>query len=536
MANAEILFYSCYKRLNSTAIPKYDDDWLFTLQGDFKMPYDVLHPVVIVEDPATTATHYGTTFSVGTAPNYAFIRKYPYTSETPYRAYWITDIVWVSEKLVEVHFSVDVLGSYQSRIFTSEQYVLRSSKKQDGQINDAQYPMYSRESSAGVDIGTSVPWHMATPWLANGIFVVGIVNDDANAYGGVSYYMFDCMSYNELRKQLLSTVSWTNMQFTDIEQSLYKSLFNPMQYIYSVMWFPMGVIDSLWNDTSNILQHTLHFGWWDNITIDDPGGLVDIGFKPLLACYDSGSFNLSARHHTYSTTRGEYLNCPPWFNRVLYMPPFDSIELNTAGISTGADYPVVYWRVDFITGEGSVRVQSNAQSGTVIGAKSCQLGVPMVIAQATQDMIGAVGGLTQTGAGIGMLAAGAAMSISGGSGGGAMQAGFSNAMSGAQTLANSIMPQITTEGMQASIGAFGMQCLDVIISKFPPDEDNDRFGRPYCKKIKLNTLSTGAPYGYVVCANAQVEWDGILLEEKQAIMNYLNTGVFLEQYPPTLSP
>ena len=535
MATAEIEFYTVYKRRNSTAGPRYPDEWAFTLQGDFKAPFDILRPVVVVENPDPTTTHWGRSFKIGTPPNYAIIQQIPHVGETQIRAYWISNIIWISDTLVEVHMECDVLATYQGNILNSTQYVLRSSARSDGRIMDDFYPTYGPESSSGVSLNNTIPWHQTTPWLAAGKFVVGIVNDDANAFGGVSYYLFDCISYNYLRKLLLSDVSWTNMQFSDIETSLYKSLFNPMQYIYSVMWFPDGVINTLWTDASNALQHTLHLGWWDDLDISDPQGQSTLGFKFLYNAYDAGTINLSARHHAYATTRGNYLNCPPYFNRILYLPPFDAIQLDTAALYADTDYPVLEWRVDFITGEATIRVKSHAQSDVIVGTGRCQMGVPMLIAQTTQDIIGAFGGVTQLGAGVGMLAAGASMAINGGSGGGAMQTGFSNAITGAKTLTQSIMPQLVSEGMQSSISAFGMDCLDVIVTKFPSPDDNDRFGRPLCQVYKLNELrrNIGDPYGYVLCKNASTPWIGLLSEERTAIENFLNTGVFLETYAAT---
>lgn len=530
-----INFYGMYKPENSTARPAAEDR-LFTLTGEFKQPFDIARPVVIVQDPDPSDTVYGSTFKNGAPPNYAQINHDGSYGGT-YGYFWIDEIIWVSDGLVELHMHEDVLATWYSLIRDSEQYVVRSDYSYDGRLLDNLYPTFSAESSSGVDIGSSVPWHQATPWLANGIFVVGLVNDDINAFGGVSYYMFDCVSYNYLRKVLLSNTSWTNMSFDQIEMSLYKSLFNPLQYIYSVTWFPLELIKDLWNDAGNALQHTLHFGWWDDIDISDPLGQSVLGFKPLYNAYNAGSFNLSARHHAYASTRGNYLNCPPFFNRILYMPPFDSIQLDTAALYSDTDYPVVNWRVDFITGEGTVRVMSNAQSGVVIGTGSAQLGIPMLIAQSSQDMIGSIGGVTQLGAGIGMLAAGASMALGGGSGGGAMQAGFGSAINGAQTLAQSIMPSLVSEGMQSSIGVFGMQCLDVIVTKFPPDDDPARFGRPCHKKVVLKTLTPVEHSStFIQCQNPWFKVSGCRIPERHEIESWLARGIILEQYHPAPTP
>ena len=528
MASAQIKFYGMHKARNSTAIPKDPDDWLFTLEGDFKTPYNVLQPVVVVENPSRTTTHYGTDF-VADPPNYASIDLYPHSAEVAVRYYWISHIVWISNTLVEVDMEIDVLATWADFIKASTQFVNRASTVYDDRLLDSRYPTFSPESASGVDIGNSVPWHMSTPWLGTGYFVVGIINDDNNAFGSVSYYMFDCLSWNYLRNKLMSTTTWTNMSFDQISESLYKSLFNPLQYIQSVVWFPPGVISTIFNDATVPLQHSLRFGWW-SVDLSDPD--ISIGYKPLYHSYDAGSFDLSVRHHSESTTRGLYLNCPPFFNRILYMPPFDAIELDTSALYQATDYPVVNWYVDYLTGKASVRVMSHNQSGVIVGTGSSQLGVPMTVAQATQDMIGAIGGTFQAATGGVMAVGGVAQAFSGGkaaaSAGNTVKGGFTNLISGAQTLADSIIPSITSEGVGNSIMTFGMPCLDLIIVKYASTPDADRFGRPYCRSVKLSTIGTG----FVQCNDAHVEWSGPMLDEIRQIESYLDTGIYLETYPP----
>ncbi len=535
-----INFYGMYKPENSTARPVAEDR-LFTLTGEFKQPFDISRPVVIVEDPDPSTTVYGSTFTIGSPPNYAQINHDAGQYGGSFGYFWIDQIVWVSDKLVEVHMREDVLATWYTLIRDTTQYVVRSDYNYDGRILDTLYPTFSAESSSGVDIGNNVPWHQATPWLANGIFVVGLVNDDMNAFGGVSYYMFDCASYNYLRKVLLSNVSWTNMSFDQIEMSLYKSLFNPLQYIYGVTWFPNGVISDLWNDVSNTLQHTLHFGWWDTITIADPQGQATLGFKPLYNAYNAGTITLSARHHAYASTRGNYLNCPPFFNRMLYMPPFDSIQLDTSALYGDTDYPEVKWRVDFITGDASIRVESHNQSGVVVGSGTCKMGVPMLIAQSTQDMIGVIGGAAQAATGGVMAVGGVVQAFGGGAGaanaGNTVKGGFQNMIAGAHTLGDSIVPQLVTENVQSSLSAFGMQCLDVIVTKFPPDDDPDRFGRPCHKLVKLSTLTPNAhPHTFIQCLDPHIKTAGCRIPERREIEQWMAAGFYLEDFHPAPTP
>ena len=512
---ATFRFYSIAKRTNSTSEPKegtgvYPDygEFVCELTGEFRQPFDFLNPVVVFNE-LTDAT-WGATFE-NDPPNYA-IWIPSHLAESVYRGYWVTDIIWIADGLAELHFKEDVLGTFRPSIFNSTQYVVRASADLNGNIADSWYPVETVEYSYVNDISSSIPWYMATPSLSSGYYIVGIINDDDNAYGAVAYYLFPQQAFEALRHELLSDVTWTNMSFTEVSQELYQSLFNPMQYIVSCKWFPFAP-----DLTGQTGQGYVDIGWWHNISL---GLSVCYKLQDFIVTNAASPLALSIDNHPQATARGAYLQSPPFRRRTLFIEPFGSIPIDTALLTNPLQSPsLIYW-VDFITGKAKIRVLNYL--GAVIGEAEAMLGIDISIAQSTQDIMGVIG------SGMGALTgiAGSVVGIAGGNVAGGVVSGISSAANGIMSAIQSAMPSVSAAGTNGSILAFGVPMKDITYYNNAADADNDDFGRPLCKSVKLSTLAPG----FVKCMNPHMSGDLMNLTERNEIERLLAEGIYLERW------
>lgn len=493
-----INLYQMSKKANSTATPAgMSLNPLIALSGEFRQPLDIMHPVVVVED---TAVGGSSVFTRGNPVNYAQI--YTGVSDRN-RLYWIENLVWISEKLVELHLSEDVLGTWAAEIKGTSQYVLRSASNKNLDIVDTMYAIETRVDQQVDNISTSVPWYQASPSLANGYYVVGIINSESGAYGAVSYYLFPAASFDDLRVKMMTTAAWTHMQYTEIEEALYKSLFNPMQYIVSCKWYPWfpSIPLSFWN--------YVKIGWWPVYLTS--GNKV----YPLNTFTYSGSFTINANNHP-QLSRGNYLNTPPFRKRTLYIEPFGAIDLDTTLIKNSLDTPEIEYYVDFITGKAKLRVLNYL--GTVVTEAEAMLGVDINIAQMTQDIVGAAssavgaaGSAVTAGLALGMGQPGMAVS------------GLANTITGIGNAASAFVPHVSSLGSNGSIMGFSVDMLDVTYYTYVADADNTDLGSPLCETKTLSSLS-----GFTMCHNAHIAFGGCTFSERSAIERQLDTGVFID--------
>lgn len=472
-----------------------------TITGTFRAPYDILSPVVRIENNATMA------FTTD-PPNYC---KIDGGAEQVTRYYWIDKFIWITDTILDLYLTEDYLATWRSAIQASSQYVVRAASTWNGELQDALYPNESSQSIITETLTqTQIPWYNPNGWnFEDGWFVIGINNSDDDAIGSVSYYALNNIAFQSLRNALFSSTSYTNMSFSEIEEPLYKSLFNPMQYIVSCKWFPIRP------DITGATNVTfLNIGWFPAPAFAKQGSYA----YRLAEFTRSGHFSLTLQKHPSAATRGAYLNTAPWYRRTLYIPPFGSIELDTAKMALATMYPTVYWWIDFISGEVRIRVTSPLNDDAILADSVAMLGMDVGLAQQTQNLLGAAGGALSAGISAGSGLAGLLM------GSGSMfVSGLAGAASGIANAVASFAPDVQALAGHPSIISGDIAPVDQVTLTFPANDDLADRGRPLCEVRTLNTLQ-----GYVLCANAHMAVSNMLGDERRAIESALNSGIYLE--------
>ena len=487
---ATINLYNFQKRQNSTKQPTGTG---LTKTGEFNTPLDVLHPSITVQDPGSI---------ISSGYNYAYITSLG-------RYYWIDRITALSASLCQLDMSVDVLASYKTDIGSSSHYILRCASFSNGDVADYLYPLESSKHCE-TDSISSIPWYQAGGYnLSDGWYIIGINNADSGAVGSTSFYALNEAAFQELRYNLFSSTTWTQMQFSQIEPQLYKSLFNPMQYIVSCMWFPVKP-----DTTGTTTVSQLSMGFFDA----DPFTNVASECFKMNGMTLHGSFDLAEHTHPLASTRGRYLNKTPFLTRTLYIPVVGSIELDTGKIIGTSALPTIYWHIDFISGEARIQVICNQNDGALVGEGCGQLGINVSLAQQTQDIVG-------FGAGIATAFSGGMSGIFGllTGNGSEVGNGIASAASGIASAASALAPNVSSLPGNASLICGDILPLDVTSYVFPVNDDNTDRGRPYCEIAQISTMS-----GYIMCGDANISFSKALRPEQDMIINYLNGGFFYE--------
>ena len=297
------------------------------------------------------------------------------------RYYFVRSWSWVLGRW-ECALEVDVLASFKTEVGNTNAFILRAASQYDPDIVDTRYPCTMEEAGALQEqqtFGVTSAWNtdIKNASITQGFYVISVVNDDSSAIGGVSYYAFSAYAMAELMNKLFSAPTWMNITDANISQDMQKMLFNPMQYITSCMWIPVGLNVS---GLSSIT--TLPLGWW-SLTLTT-------GFYRLNVanCAIEKSFVCSLLYHPqYNASKRRWLQLSPYTSIALYMPPFGFIPLDSTKLYRCYQLKVKI-RVDSITGRGTLFVSNtydigdgNVYDGGVIYTTTSQVGVPVSIAQ-----------------------------------------------------------------------------------------------------------------------------------------------------------
>ena len=436
------------------------------------------------------------------------------------RYYWVDDWSW-EDGLWTVHLDVDVLATYKTDIGETTEYILRTDSTTDfnGAISDTTYPALT-----DVIIDQT---NFTNPFVtqeSQGVYVVGVIgSDDTNAVGAVSYYALTASEFGDLKETLFgidgleamglvdSSQQWTA---TDIGEQVFKTMYNPFQYIVSCNWFPVSP-----SSIAGTSVTTMKIGWW----------IYTVSGK--LMSQKVGSFHDSVEEipsHPQEV-RGRYLNHAPFTQRTLY-GKFGSIPIDTSyfdldnpNVTAPYKYLVNIYSVDYITGQCLFQTFASRYSdGTgriLIHKTEFLIGVPIQLAQIGMDYIGAVS--TAIGAGGNIVHSAITGALAGGVAGGII-GGIASAGSGIYNVINSAMPQLETSGVNGSFIANELSTILISKHYIIVEEDITHRGRPLCINKRIDTLS-----GFILCAEGDIDlcaYDS----EIEEVRKFLTEGFFWE--------
>ena len=399
------------------------------------------------------------------------------------RYFWIIRWAWENGLWV-AYCSVDPLASWKTDIGNTYAYVLRAAAASDGSIMDHMYP-----TKAGPTITkTAITSPYTTLSFTSGHFRVGVINRD----GATQYYKMSPSTFKSFTTAAFSDSFFSN-NIIDGQTWMTKAIFDPMQYLSSVIWFP--------NIPGGGLASTVYLGYWSTgvqaVQLEDN----QIGYYN-----HTSSITVTLPKHPQAASRGSFLNSGPYTSHILDLKPFGRIAVDAAAVSgeTSIKLDIV---TDYITGVAVLRVLRSSDNTPLI-TQQAQVGIPVQVSQVLRDYFGGamsvVGGVTRA--------------LTSGSLSGLITGGLS-AIGGAVEAA---MPDVTTSGVNGGFaGLYGDWSL---ISTFysVAAEDNTHRGRPLCQVRKLSTLS-----GYQLLTDTDLEIPCTRME-MDAIKGYLESGYYFE--------
>lgn len=416
-----------------------------------------------------------------TAWNYAYIAAFN-------RFYFITD--WrVQNGMWWCSLKCDVLASWRDEIGGQVLYVDRSADEFDGDIVDTTYP-----GTADFSV-TSVPFILTDSdqhaWKTNGAysdgtFIMGVIGKG----GAVNFWAFPYANYLNFMRAVF------NYDYGFADEQV-KAVFNPIQYITSVIWVPFVYAGTGTTD--------VEFGWW---TI---GGQNAGGYSLGAGAVHSFSVSVNLPKHPQQT-RGAWLNGPQFTRYLLKLPCFGMLDIqgfdmvDAASVSISVD-------LDMSTGKAIAYVKPSTVSvntQVVEFQAGVNVQVSQIMSNTWSNLANAARHTGETGAKITNSVAAAFNTIASGVGSlvGISSVDFTDKVSTAGTTGS--MAATLIDG--ALIGVFQMLA----------DENLPDRGRPLCKRRTVGDLP-----GFMQISDADISIPCTLSELTQ-IRGYMNGGFFYE--------
>lgn len=208
------------KRKNSTKL--FTGSWT-AISVELKDDCSIVEPILRLHNTANWNPSEYNYCNIGKFNRYYFVKDWIYTLGE-----------W------ECYLECDVLSSFKNEIGNQSKYILRSYSDHNSDIIDDFYPTLGSYTIVSAD---SHNFNFARQYTG-GSYVLGLVGRGAGA-GAVKYYvMSDADIRNLITYMFPSTAEhWTD-SFSGMVDSLYRSVYDPFQYIKSCKWFPFDLTTS----------------------------------------------------------------------------------------------------------------------------------------------------------------------------------------------------------------------------------------------------------------------------------------------------
>lgn len=301
----KIYLYKFTKKTNSTARPGTP---YLTLDCAIKTPSSILRPYIDIATESDLS-----------AVNYAYIPDYD-------RYYFINDIVY-NRGLWELSMQVDVLASYRNTIGNTELYILRSSHTWNSYYSDRDYPANGNVTPVEITIDNSG----GNLTYSKGYYIVTTVSKSV----GRTTYQLTGSQFKTIMQQAMGNYG---TGFGSLVQGIQNALYNPLDYIVSSFWVPVGFVT---DGTARVA-----FGPWE--PTDENGGVIT---APIVKDgYSAISYGVNLPKHPQSASYGKYVSMAPFAEYVLDMGFCEPIKLDTTML-VDADRLQITLYPDALTGQ-----------------------------------------------------------------------------------------------------------------------------------------------------------------------------------------
>lgn len=423
--------------------------------------------------------------------NPVFILNEPIADYTYVEAFgeyfFVTDVINLDKHRSEVRCTLDPCATYKTGITGYTAFVERAASSYDAYINDQLLTAKQdiiRESVISTNLSV----------FGSGCYIAEVLNKN----DGIALYVTPDLSPY---KQLLTPSCYNASDIQDWIDSKIAQAFDLDVYIGSIKWVPFDASD-IGTQTTSFYIGPVDVGVPASYTIRKASQSHNVRSTVSVSLFSQDLFN-------------DFRDCNPRFTQYnLRLPGVGIVDLDSAIIGSAIHHSrSITCDIDIDLVSGDVVYTLNADSVRSHFARfKGNVSVNVPIGKSVSDM-------TQS---ISMVAGGVA--------GGAVSGGVPGAIIGGVVgLVNAVHNELTPQ--TSMVGGSGNKA-DLIATRSSlalsrrqygaKDYPTTVAGRPLYQNVLLSTLS-----GFVKCGNASVPLN-CRDADREAINNYLNTGIYIE--------
>lgn len=396
--------------------------------------------------------------------------------------YFVDDIVMVTNDIVELNCTLDVLATHKASIGSYTAYVERSASRYNPMIKDSAISASQEVISEGV-----ATTNLSSSSSTEGTYVIGVIGGYGSGTGGISVYALTSGELSDVLDFMFTDGTYEDV----ISDSIVKSFFNPFQYIVFLRWYPFT------KHIYGTMSHSkIKFGWWS----------TDREYTKLNDITTSFGVQLNVPSGYYNDFRSYDVNHT---QLNVELPSVGMIQLDPSILSATGNHLFLALYLDIATGTTVVRLEvvtgSAYTTRSIVGSYSGKMGASIPVGQVNGEAGSLISSATQLATGL-------------------VTKEPVSAIGGISGIIGSYNPPPSMLGTYGSRAYFnGMTACKVSLRCYETGSLlTSVYGRPLCENVAINTLS-----GFIKCSGASIELDAPA-EEIRHVNEYLNGGFYYE--------
>lgn len=361
---------------NSTEICP-ENEFIATTDIVFKNSQNIISPVLLCN---INDIHVKDWFDFASEFRYCRL-TFPQNDKQSYIRYYFVENVAYSGIAIIFTLSTDVLATYRSRLYVLQNcWIARSGNSKIA--NNTLIDSYITQTGYRKIVQKS--FRVAENNYTKGFYVVGIINNDENQIGAITYYAFTNNGFKNFCAQIFGSGEYAGLDGSSTDLATFRAVFNPIQYVTTCLYIPWEIGDSQ-KDSENLTS--LSFGWYTikNITncwrlnISSSGIMGRFGVEEIF------------KHPQYEEVLNETINVDPYMQITFHAPPWGDITLDTT-ILMDKEYIKFPMTLDPVTGNCTIEFfgsndndKSIKNSDVFICRYTSQMGISLSLAQISKD-------------------------------------------------------------------------------------------------------------------------------------------------------
>ncbi len=455
-----------------------------------------------------------------TAWNYAYVPAFS-------RYYFITE--WVNAgPLWEASLKVDALASWKTGLGAASMYVYRSSYRFNTRLVDTAYPQKVVPNQSVITLPK--PWTVGGTNAAGDIFTVAHIIAGIISGNGTKYYAFTPSNWDAFFTGLFSDAYYNAVlsTFGATEYPEAKTVVNPLQYIASAVYVPLGVGSGNYRIPYSQQVSSVKVG---PVTIGTTVPATFTAYEVYTTMPDAPwTYTISAQDapalgpHPQAATRGQWLNFSPYTEYELFYPPLGVIQLDPDVVSN-VEQLIFRVYMDYKAARGMLEVvgkkTSFPQHERQLFRGEFSIGASIMLSNV----------LTPGSSASSRAAYSAAQSVFGNGEG--VSGGIYSLVSklpviggmwenGVSSYVHGQIPHLSSTGSNGTVVDMGGTPQITVNHWMLADEDNASKGRPLCEVCQLSTIP-----GFITACPDELELP-CTASELAEIKTAVNTGFFYE--------